>query len=324
MSDVQQDLGKALLKLWVSQRSYNSIIRSKDHEQDFEYWMQKYILGAVAEVDEILQEINWKAHRRGKPTNFNNLGRELADLTKYVISMWDLAGFDAQDLLKFSQDKSDELEAQYEQDWLSGPEPDQPVIIFDIDGTLGDWRKAFISWCREKHQLIPQTEDGATTLALEVDLSIPYQKYVELKASFESEGGYRFLNPYPDTWDAIRKLEWSDAFCIAYTARPHARYSRIWSDTWGWLKSNRMAPPIRQLFIGQEERIGLACQYQSAGHKVVLVDDDPGTGSRALNANIPVVMRKHAYNKTLQGSSSRLTMFEDFSQAFEHIKEILW
>lgn len=287
-------INPTLFDIWRVQKNYNNQIRARE-QGNYEYWMKQYLLGAVSEVDEILGEINWKSHRRGHAMNPHNLARELADLTKYVFSMWEWSGFGAEDMLKYVDEKSAELQNQWEQDFEFNIPVGAPVIITDIDGTLGDWRTAFADWLTREHnvQLPP---DLSTHMALEINLGLPYPVYAMYKEQFEAQGGYQELRAYAEAESTLRALWVAGVYIIAYTARPARAHTRIWDDTWKWLSSNRMAAPIRQLRIGHEDRLSRACELAEAGHPVMLLEDDPSLALRAAHTGLKVTMRAQRYN----------------------------
>lgn len=281
--------------LWQKQRAYNKKIRDLEHTNNKEYWTKQYLLGIVSEIDEVLQQVNWKIHRKGKPTDRYNLGRELADITKYVWSLWELHDFTYSDMLEYVKEKTEELHLQWLQDFVWKIEPDCKVIITDIDGTLGDWRSAFINWLNEQkpETVIPQ--DAGKNMAIEIDIGIPYPEYMLWKEKFEAEGGYRLLEPYPDTKDFLKTCSESGIKIIAYTSRPADRYSRIWTDSWYWITKHEIS--VDELRIGSEERIARACSLRDQGHKVVMLEDDPSLALRAASTNITVFLRNQTYNE---------------------------
>lgn len=287
---------KRLNLIFQNQKAYNEKVRAKEGIQSHEHWMKQYLLGAVSEVNEILDEINWKVHKRGHPVNPYNLARELADLTKYVLSMWEVSGFDADAMLNFVAEKGDELDAQWVQDWLYKIPPASKIILTDLDGTLGNWRKAFMDWLMTTHgEDLPL--DSGINLAMEVEMKIPYPKYASWKKQFEAEGGYRILPVYPDVQPTFQALDKAGVIGIAYTARPAKVHGRIWSDTWEWLENNQLHHLVKELRIGAEDRISRACELKEQGHQVLMLEDDPGLAIRAATSGIPVLLRSQPYNK---------------------------
>jgi hypothetical protein len=227
--------------------------------------------------------------------NRSNLGRELADLTKYVFSMWEWAGFTPEQMLEIVNEKSNELEIQYLQDFLIQIKDGIPVVITDLDGTVGDWRSAFRSWLsRNSNFSLP--EDVSKNLAFEIDAKMPYPQYTKLKEQFEASGGYSSLPFYSDAVSALLDLDKAGCVIMAYTARPARYHTRIWSDTWNWIKKIGLGEAIDELRIGAEDRINRAYELLETGHKVVLFEDDPSIALRAAFAGIQVFLRNQPYN----------------------------
>lgn len=279
-------------EIFKQQTEYNSLIRSEDQRTTDE-WTETYLLGIVSEIDDLLDRLQWKRHRKTENTNADivNLGYDLADLTKFVLSLWEVWGFNHVDVLDYVQQKSQILDELYKQEWAIIP-TDKLIIISDIDGTLGDWRASFINWASHKYKVDP-IPDNSTSLQLDSDLAMHYSDYFRMKEEFESSGQYRYILTYEDS---ARFLHWMkthfDAYLIAHTARPWRKYYRIWGDTWQWIVENDL--PIDQLRVGSESRILLANDL--GGENVIMLEDDPGLMLRAALSGITVIARKHGYN----------------------------
>ena len=287
--------------VWAEQKAYNVKVRTR-RPLTYEAWMEKYLLGAISEVDEVLNEMNWKAHRLGRSLDRNNLARELADLTKYVFSLWEWSGFSSDDMLRYVHEKSVEMEAQWNQDFRISYPDGCPIIISDIDGTLADYRKGFVDWIKGTSQPIP-SKDRSTSLMMEIDMGVTYPVYMRLKEEFEASGGYQNLPLYADVPLAVKELSDMGISFIAYTARPHKSYTRIWLDSWAWVRTNQLDPYIQELRIGKEERIARACALVEKGHRVVLLEDDPSTAIRAAATGIPVFLRDQPYNRGVDANN---------------------
>ena len=300
--------------IFVQQKKYNRKIRLAEPQSN-EKWTETYLLGIMSEVNEILDEIRWKRHRKshGKSPDMINLAYEFADVTKYVLSMWELWGFSSEEVLEFVKTKSDILDELFRQEFEAIPS-DQLIVITDIDGTLGDWRKTFINWTHSVHGIEP-VNDIAESLRLDSDLAMRYSDYYILKEEFESSGQYRYILTYPEAADFLRWLKANfNAYIIAHTARPWQRYHRIWGDTWEWIQTYKF--PIDQLRIGSESRILLAGMI--GGDNVLMLEDDPGLMLRAACSGIQVVARKHPYNNGV--SHDRIISVENFEEAKESIR----
>lgn len=288
--------------MWKEQHRYNRKIHEETDIYDREHWTQIYLLGIVSEIDEILSDIQWKRHRKkqGRKIDKRNLAYELADLTKYVISLWDLWDFTAYEMLQYVEIKSKILELKYQQEFAVIPK-DKPVLICDLDGTIADWRSSFIDWARDLNKIpLPIKTDSGSTLILDHDLSMRYPDYYALKEQFESEGGYKNIEPYWDGLVTLSKMkEDLDAYIIVITARPADVYHRIWMDTWYWFEYYNIN--VDQLRIGSNSRVLLADTLPNA----IMFEDDPGLALRAANSGIKVFMRRQPYNESISHRNIR-------------------
>src|SRR3989304_1892787 len=198
-------MSNRLQELWERQTSYNILIRGREFPNDRVYWTKQYLLGLVAEIDEVLSEINWKIHRRGHAFNQHNLARELADIVKFSWCLWELYGYTSNDMLDFVEQKTEELEQQYQQDFITTELHSNLIIITDIDGTLADWRKALRKWFVNNNNEDVLT-DVAKNMAIEIDLQIPYARYIWLKEEFDANGGYLQIEPYSEIQSCLKTL----------------------------------------------------------------------------------------------------------------------
>jgi hypothetical protein len=212
------------------------------------------------------------------------------------MSLWEVWGFTSDDMIDFCNDKTTILEKQLLQEFETMP-TDRPILISDIDGTIGDWRSSFIKWARSETTLF-LFDDPGTSMLLDQDLSMRYVDYYDLKERFESEGGYRSIVPYPDAVHVILQLqEWFHAYLIVATARPVKTYHRIWGDTWIWLEAQGIK--CDQLRMANETRILMASGLNQHSN-VIMFEDDPGLILRAANSGIKVFARRQPYNESIK------------------------
>jgi NTP pyrophosphatase (non-canonical NTP hydrolase) len=296
---------KNLYDIFAEQIEYNEEIRNKGFENK-DHWTEKYLLGMIAEVDEVLREINWKRHRKSDiPRRFDkvSMAMELADLTKYAFSLWELWGFTAEDLLFYVGQKNDILKLRYDQEFAEIPK-DRSVVITDLDGTVGNWRWAFMNFIMNKG-VTALTEIPETSLAMDTDLSMRFPDYYELKDEFERSGGYRNIPVYPDAALLLESLKDLDAYIIAVTARPADKYKRIWLDTWEWIEDNKLC--IDKLIITAEPRLLLADKLRKGSNqKIILLEDDPGLILRGANSGFRVFVRRHNYNQNIVNGNVKI------------------
>jgi len=297
----------SLFDLFRRQKKYNEEIR-QGQPDNLSQWTQTYLLGIVSEIDEVLREIDWKKHRKGNgvlPSRIN-VAYELADITKYVISLWELWGFDSYEMLSYCHLKSEILEQKKRQEYAKISEG-LIVVITDLDGTLADWRRSFGAFLADKGY---QFDDSSSTLTMDVDMNLGYTEYNALKEEFESSGGYCTLEPYTDGIAFVNVMSsLHQAYVIAITARPVHRHKRIWNDTWIWMSTNRMSAD--QLIMGSESRVVLATSLMKT-NKVILLEDNPELMLRAASSGVTVISRRHGYNKDI--THPNIHLVNDFSE----------
>src|SRR3990172_5158609 len=83
------ELGILLQNIWDDQMKYNDRVKSRYPQDTTVDWLNRYIAGAHEEASEIQKEMVWKRHRAHGPEGYSsNIREEVADLTKFVLSMW--------------------------------------------------------------------------------------------------------------------------------------------------------------------------------------------------------------------------------------------
>lgn len=291
-----------MLKIWTEQQEHNERVQGIVCQSSQE-WVVTFILGLISECDELLRAMQWKQHRKPYGTDLTrsdkrNIAEELADVTKYVLCLWQQFGFDLADFLSFVDAKG-ELVAQLLRQEFEEPPPGTPILITDLDGTIANFRQGFIQWALDHDWLLgaPTVDHG--TLQMDVELGVSYPQYHAWKRQFESSGGYYHLPAFADGISMIRAAQQLGAYIIAVTARP-PDLKRVWYDTWWWLKKMEIQP--NQLLFHDSERVLVLSQYikEELAHPVLVLEDDPSLVTR-IAPICPVVCRSASYNEFVRG-----------------------
>lgn len=289
-----------LQKLWERQRHYNQELENLCPDRtNPSRWTEVLLLGLISEAEEVLREIGWKRHRGNSSKRKiprQNLAYELADLTKYVLSLWQVWGFNVDDMLLESLRKSYVMEMRLRQEFSELPQKGTRVLVTDLDGTLADLRYSLWEFLRERG-IVDEVLPATTSLNADVDLGIDYRTFQDLKEKFIEEGRYANLMPFAPACQAVELAIADGVYVIAVTARPADRYPRLWLETMSWLEDQGLK--VDQLHIGSDARIRILLELAEAGCDVVLFDDDPDLIERALSSGIKVVIRQYPYNAHL-------------------------
>lgn len=303
--------------VWEVQKNYNRNIFVEKHDDDPARWTKDYLLGMVSEMDEILREIDWKEHRKEEHSvvDKTNMAYELADMTKYILSLWQVWGFSVEDMIRFVSVKSEFLEQKKTQEWA--PITEKRIMIVDLDGTIADWRASLNQWIRTTKGVGLELDDPAHSLMMDSDLSIEYPEYHNWKNEFEQSGEYSNIKIYPGTYEFLKKMHRNGQRIIYYTARPNNKYHRIWFDTMQWIHENSL--PDGWLYFGSTERILLAkkLMFERKDRFVILFDDDFELITRAYKCGIHVYVRRHNYNSGID--SPLVTYFDTYEELGEYL-----
>lgn len=294
-----QVLGSTFREIYKDQAQFNEYIRSRhpEREKDVNFWAKEYILGGITEFDEVLREINWKVHRiEESGVVRSNLAYELADVTKYVLSLWDLFGFKPLDILSLVRDKSKLLDLTIARDQQPLPRG-KKVIVCDIDGVLADWRKPFIDWASNETGVdFPLPSFYQDKLYLDLGAAISYPLYRRLKEKFEEIGGYRHAAPIYPAIHSLLRQQAAGVYLAIFTSRPGHRYKNIPMDTYRWLSQYHLYPD--ELWVDEGDRILRAVQFRENGaEEVMLWEDDPTIIQRASQTGFRVFAPVYDYNE---------------------------
>jgi len=297
--------------LYEAQARYN--LNFTGPEPDKTAWTQQYLLGLVSEIDEVLREINWKPHRNAyKEVNPDNLGQELADLTKYVLSLWILWGFKAEDMLTYVTNKSKVLEFLYTQEHR--PPLGWPVVVCDLDGVLANYQWGFLKWVKDSGQW--DLDDDACqravySLHMDLTLGIPNVKYEQMKRAFEEWGGFLRLPPYPGIPTLIGVLKETQAHLVVVTARPMYQRKRLSMDTLLWLEQQGLS--VEGLYF-DEDKVELIHNLWG-NHVLCCIEDNPLVAERLSKQGYLVILMDRPYNRRLKVAKDSVFRVKDLAVA---------
>lgn len=278
-----------LASIWKQQQKYNDRIKERQNRSSAE-WMEVYILGLMSECGQLLEAMRWKKNRLQTVEEFGpNVPEELADITKFVLSMWQQIGFTPEQMIERVHRKGLLLDSLFTQEFETQLKPD--VVVFDVDNVLADTQAALAQFFDLEHFDVSKLR---SSIHLDLAANQPFDEYRRLKNKFELEGGYLKLDPIYPIRFLFKELRNRDISIVCYTARPVDVFKRIRQDTFEWFLEFGVKPDIVR--FGREERISWIANLIRSGHRVVLMDDDPGIAVRAELNNVPVIVPYQEYN----------------------------
>lgn len=296
------DIAVAMREIWVDQTRYNDAIKAI-RAGEVQSWPEVYAIGVHEEVSEVMRVSKWKYHKPGRRGKVDReaLADELADTTKYLLSLWQEFGFSLPEMLQAITLKSHRLEVGLTNDWF--PPEGTNVLVTDLDGTVADWRTGFAKGAG--------IQDNVRSLAVDLDNGLGWASYERAKGAWEEGGGYATLPPYGDAVTLLQN-EWRrGTWVIVVTARPADTIHRIWRDTDEWLQTNGVK--YQALLMGRDERLVQLLRLAERRNRVLLLEDDPVLAERAAGAGFRVWMRAQPYNRHVRhGRIARWSAFPEW------------
>lgn len=280
--------------IWEQQKLYNEKVKHLHRRSESE-WIMDYILGTMRELGELLEQIKWKVHRETKMKELGpNVDEEMADVTKYVFSMWQLLGKKPEDMLNALHIKGEILDQLFRQEMRDELEG-KSIIMLDLDGCVADFRQGFMDWVKSS-PWADILKEGSDNIGLHLDLNNgwDFHSYNQAKRQFETEGGYRLLPANKEMVGYLKQMKRLNRYIIIYTARPYSQYRRVWKDTFSWLYENEV--PFDELHFGYDDRVAVAKEL-SFMNEVSAIEDDPLLIRRYISSMIYVTVVPQPYNE---------------------------
>lgn len=190
----------------------------------------------------------------------------------------------------------------------------RPVVVFDIDGTLGEWHQHFIDFCKWFLDLphLPPAWRFDGRLELHEFLRLPLEVYREAKLAFR-QGGYKRMMPmtlYANSCTYNAKILGYDVWVA--TTRPYLRYDSIDKDTREWLRRNGIE---YDGLVYADDKFSMLTDSVDPERIMAVVDDLPGNIERAMElfpkADCRLLTRAHNEHRD---DLLRVPTFQHFSE----------
>jgi len=126
-----------------------------------------------------------------------------------------------------------------------------PVVVFDLDGTLAEYHKAFTSFCGRYFDRDMRSDwDGSGNFEDYLGLTRP--EYREAKLAYRQGGNKRWLAHYEDPWTLFKTIQeqFTCEIWIA-TTRPWQRLDNIDPDTTEWIRRRHLN--VHGLLYGEDK-----------------------------------------------------------------------
>jgi hypothetical protein len=171
----------------------------------------------------------------------------------------------------------------------------RPVVVLDIDGTLGDYHGHFHAFAEAyEGRMLNPGFDGSCELHEWYNMSLDH--YREIKLAYRQGGMKRSMPCYADADLLVRSLQLWGAEVWICTTRPYLRLDNIDPDTREWLARNRIH---YDGLLYSENKYQRLLEIVDPARIVAVMDDLPAMLAEAWHSISPSVpiLRVAPHNK---------------------------
>lgn len=198
-------------------------------------------------------------------------------------------------------------------------EPVTPVVVLDIDGTLGNWHQQWFSfaalWFGMEDQL-PRwlTYDGAQ----EVNefMGVTKDQYRSAKLAFRQGGFKRWMPVFKEAPGFVAMLREGGAEVWLATTRPWMRLDNTDPDTREWLMRQGI---LYDGLIYDENKFDELLKIVDRQRVVAVLDNEGEQYDRAARAGLLPILRRTSFNRGVD----RPYVAQHFGEAFMMIDTAL-
>jgi hypothetical protein len=239
--------------------------------------VKDYILHLIKEATELLDNFKWKMHHFNEKShshlNSDNQLEEIVDITKYLVGICNLLGFDSEDLSNRFVKKSILVQHRLKQDLLMkqiAEQPDVKIAAIDIDGVLNNYPFELVELAKKMFK--KDVDLGFEVHRPNLSDLLPFEKLKALKHEYRSNGSKANLSAAEFASEFLRNLKELGYTIILVSSRPVKKYASIEHDTLKWLRDQDLAYDL--LFWSDEKEEFLLNRF-SEDKLALFIDDDP-------------------------------------------------
>ena len=255
-----------------------------------------FALSLHNEVSEIASAVNFKDHRRQiLPVDKNKLLYKSVDAFRYILAVLNLWDIDPQTFSEACEDKDLYLHQRYVQQ--SGPQDNQPVVIFDVDDVIAEFRVAFFEYLNQKWGIKADINDKQYYSAVELQ-----KNGLDAETAFDTfikDGGFRALEVNNTALETMKMCRDAGYWIQILTARP-AGNLKCFYDTYQWLIKSQI--PHDSVAFSPEKYLWLTGQdFYAKKQLICVIDDSPKHAHEFAKHGVRVIVPVKSYNADIEG-----------------------
>tara|TARA_Y100001963_G_scaffold155486_1_gene246814 strand:+ start:1561 stop:2499 length:939 start_codon:yes stop_codon:yes gene_type:complete len=300
------------------QGDFNKLFFDSDDLSDLEKEeiTKSLTLALHTEVSELISAINFKDHRQSRSQiDREKILYESIDVFRYLVAILNLWDVNSEQFISAFDDKDLFLHTRHQMESVkwSG----QPVLIFDLDDVICEFRETFINWLKITYDIdadINSTEYYTTAEVKEAGLN-PEAVFEEFVANRQ----LRNISPNKEIIEAVNKLHNEGYWIQILTARPDDSLVCKY-DTFQWLKKSGLK--YHRVDFSPEKYRWLTKTDYYANEKIVCaIDDSAKHSAEYAKHSVITCSPSKSYNAELSNLSN-VRMYKNATELISCIKNI--
>ena len=276
--------------------------------------LKTFALSLHSEVTGIADGVSYKEHRlQDVPVDHQKILYKSVDAYRYILAILNLWGFEAHEFVMALRQKDEFLHYRHElaQKKWSG----QPVVLFDMDDVLADFRALFCKYCttRTGHPFDPLSKEYYNVSEFKA-LGLNSESF--FRDFIDNQHGFLGLTPNLAYVMLFKTLQAEGYWMQIVTARPEKNLVALY-DTFSWLKMYDIHAD--GVAFTPEKFVWLTDQPFYNSGRYVAIDDSAKHAAEYAKHGVRCVVPKLNYNAEVSDLPN-VFYAEDAKHAYEAIK----
>ena len=257
--------------------------------------LKTFVLSMHAELTGIVDAVNYKDHRRSDhPVDVQKILYKSVDAYRYVLAMLNLWGISGSTFSTALAQKDDFL--HYRHRLSSKAWSGQPVVLFDMDDVLAEFRKSFCAYVTQTsgHFIDPESEEYYNVKEFKKH-GMNNEQYFK---NFIDGHGFLLLERNEKYHSFLKTLQSKGYWIQIVTARPESNLTAFY-DTYSWL--SRHGIEADGVAFTPEKFIWLSEQKYFSTGDYFAVDDSAKHAAEYAKHGVAVLVPEKPYNREVRG-----------------------
>ena len=271
--------------------------------------LKTFVLSMHTETTGICEAVNYKDHRlSSKPADTQKILYKSVDAYRYILAILNLWGISASSFEMALSQKDDFLHYRHQlsqKKWTG-----QPVVLFDMDDVLAEFRRSFCAYATEEsgHFIDPESEEYYNVREFKKH-GINGDAFFK---TFIDNHGFLLLERNEKYCSLLKKLKDAGYWVQIVTARPETNLTAFY-DTYSWLARHNIEAD--GVAFTPEKFVWLTEQAYYSGGKYFAVDDSAKHAAEYAKHDVAVLVPEKPYNKEVQGCKNIIYVPRDADPA---------